>query len=173
MSTIQAAVDAATHFEIQSFLFHEAELLDDNRIREWFELLTEDVDYKIPVRITRERSAGPGFSTEAFHMDEDHGMLETRVDRLETEYAWAEDPPSRTRRLVGNVRVQATDDPNELLAKSNLLLFRSRYDVPAYQLLACERQDVLRRVDDEWRLARRVVLLDQSTLATHNLAIFL
>ena len=102
--TTLTAVDIATHHEIEQFLFHEAECLDDNRIREWFELLTEDIDYKCPIRVTRERAAGPGFSEEGMHFDEDWGMLEVRVERLETEYAWAEDPPSRTRRLVSNVR---------------------------------------------------------------------
>jgi PAH dioxygenase small subunit len=41
------------------------------------------------------------------------------------------------------------------------------------QLLAGERHDVLRRVDGELRLARRVVLLDHTVLPMDNLAIFL
>jgi 3-phenylpropionate/cinnamic acid dioxygenase small subunit len=100
-------------------------------------------------------------------------MLETRIARLETEYAWAEDPPSRSRRYVTNVRVEATSNPDELGAKSNLLIFRNRRDAPDHQLIAGERHDVLRRAGDGWRIARRTVYLDQATLGTHNLAIFL
>jgi 3-phenylpropionate/cinnamic acid dioxygenase small subunit len=173
VSELSTLVDIATHHELEQFLFHEAECLDDNRIREWFELLAEDIDYKCPIRITRERSAGPGFSEEGMHFDEDWGMLEVRVERLETEYAWAEDPPSRTRRLVSNVRVHATDVPDEYLVRSNLILYRNRYDYTAYQIIAGERHDTVRRTSGGLRLAKRWIYLDQATLATHNLGIFL
>jgi len=166
-------VDVALWLEVQQFLVHEAELLDDYRERDWLALLTEDVEYAIPVRVTKERAAGKGFSAHAFHMQEDFGMLETRIERLETEYAWAEDPPSRTRRCVSNVRLDGGESADELLVKSNLLLYRNRGDAPTHQLICCERHDVLRRVDGALRLARRDVYLDQATLGTHNLAIFL
>ena len=166
-------VDVATWVEVQQFLVHEAELLDDNRERDWLALLTDDVEYAVPVRVTKERAAGKGFSANAFHMQEDFGMLETRIERLETEYAWAEDPPSRTRRFVSNVRVETTGSADELHVKSNLLLYRNRGDAPTHQLISCERHDVLRRIVGALRLARRDVYVDQATLGTHNLAIFL
>jgi 3-phenylpropionate/cinnamic acid dioxygenase small subunit len=106
-------------------------------------------------------------------MFEDHGSLAARVARLETEYAWAEDPASRTRRLVTNVRPTQSDDESLIEVKSNLLIYRGRYDSPDFNLIAAERQDVLRRTDDGLRLLKRLVLLDQATVATHNLAIFL
>ena len=40
-------------------------------------------------------------------------------------------------------------------------------------LICGERHDTLRRVDRDWRLARRLVLLDHTSLPTENLAIFL
>ena len=43
------------------------------------------------------------------HFDEDRYALDKRVERLLTEHAWTEDPPSRTRHLVTNVRTFATD----------------------------------------------------------------
>jgi 3-phenylpropionate/cinnamic acid dioxygenase small subunit len=157
----------------ERFLFHEAELLDDNRVHDWFELIAEDIDYRLPVRITRERAAGHGFSDTAWHMRENHASLHTRVRRLDSEYAWAEDPPSRTRRLVTNVRVRAGAGDDEYAVRSNLLVYRSRYDADAHQIIAGERHDVLRGVGGRLKLARRDILLDQATLATHNLAIFL
>jgi 3-phenylpropionate/cinnamic acid dioxygenase small subunit len=162
-----------TYFAAVEFLNREAELLDDNRIRDWFELLDPEVDYRVPIRVTRERAAGPGFSDEGWHMFEDHGSLEARVARLETEYAWAEDPPSRTRRLVTNVRVEAGESESEIRVKSNFLIYRGRYDSPKFNLIAGERHDVLRRAGGDLRLLKRLVLLDHTTLGTHNLAIFL
>jgi 3-phenylpropionate/cinnamic acid dioxygenase small subunit len=105
-------------------------------------------------------------------MLEDHASLEVRVDRLDSEYAWAEDPPSRMRRLVTNVRLgEVTDDAVEV--RSNFLYFRgARYDAPGHDLLVGERQDVLRRAADGMKLMRRLVLLDHTTLGTPNLAFF-
>jgi 3-phenylpropionate/cinnamic acid dioxygenase small subunit len=159
-------------FEVQSFLVREAELLDDNRLHDWLGLLADDIRYRIPIRVTRERSAGPGFSEVGFHMDEDKGMLVTRVARLDTEYAWAEDPPSRTRRYVSNIRVDGLDGDN-LEVRSNLLVYRGRHGAGGDQLLAGERADQLRRRGEAFEIVTRTVFLDQTTLRTHNLAIFL
>lgn len=162
------------YFECIDFLNREAELLDGNRIREWFDQLVDaEIDYRVPIRVTRSRAEGPGFSSEGWHMVDDHGSLETRVLRLETEYAWAEDPPSRTRRYVTNVRIGPAEHSDDIAVTSNLLIYRGRYDSPSFNLIAGERHDNLRRVDDSLRLRKRLVLLDHATLPTHNLAIFL
>ena len=39
-------------------------------------------------------------------MKDTYASMRLRVDRLQTEHAWAEDPPSRTRRVVTNIRVR-------------------------------------------------------------------
>ena len=157
-------------FEVQSFLFHEAELLDDGHLHDWLGLLAPEVRYRIPIRVTRERTAGRGFSQVGYHMDEDRGMLQTRVARLDTEYAWAEDPPSRTRRFVTNIR--AAENGDRIFVRSNLLVYRGRHGDSVDQLIAGERHDTLIRADD-LRLAERIVYLDHTALRTHNLAIFL
>ena len=36
--------------EIEEFLYHEADLLDQRRFREWLDLLAEDLVYFMPVR---------------------------------------------------------------------------------------------------------------------------
>jgi 3-phenylpropionate/cinnamic acid dioxygenase small subunit len=104
-------------------------------------------------------------------MYEDFESLQVRVERLYGEYAWAEDPPSRTRRLVSNVRVSVAR-PDEYEVLSNLLIFRSRLDAIEYELIAGERHDLLIKVDGGLKLRRRLILLDQSTLANKNLALF-
>lgn len=164
---------ADTYWDVYEFLMHEAELLDGHREREWVELCTGDVIYRMPVRQTRERGAGDGFDDEMYYFDEDRGSLELRVRRLETEYAWAEDPPSRTRHFVTNIRVTPADEDDELAVRSNLLLYRSQGTELHHDLISAERRDVLRRTEEGMRLARRKILLDHSVLTTHNLSIFL
>jgi phthalate 3,4-dioxygenase beta subunit len=158
---------------IVDFLFHEAELLDERRHRDWLALLTVDVRYVVPIRVTTAHSLDGSTLADAAHLDEDRYSLVKRVERFETEHAWAEDPPSRTRRFVTNVRGWEGDADGEVVARSNLLLFRSRGDVHEHDLLSARRTDLLRRVDGELRLARREGLLDESVLRTQNLAVFL
>jgi 3-phenylpropionate/cinnamic acid dioxygenase small subunit len=171
--TANVAVEPGLYAECSEFLIREAELLDNNDLRTWLATFDDAIEYEMPIRVTRERSAGPGFSEQSWHMKETWGSLETRIARLDTAYAWAEDPPSRTRRFVSNIRVEAGDGDDELRVKSNVLTFRSRYDTPEHQLLSAERHDTLRRAEDgRLRLRKRVILLDHTTLGTHNLAIF-
>lgn len=159
--------------ECTSFLYLEAGLLDTNRFPEWMELLAEDLQYEVPIRLTRERTARDlEFSPTGYHMLETRGSLQTRVNRLLTEHAWAEDPPSRTTRFVTNVRLAALDGESASV-DSNLLLYRSQGDRVEYDLLVGTRSDVLRRVNGDWKLARRRVLLAHTTLGTANLGVFL
>ena len=83
-----------------------------------------------------------------------------------------EDPPSRLRHFVTNVRVRRHEDPDQLLVRDNLLIYRTRQDQTTPQILAGERQDVLRREDGGLRLLGRVVLLDMTVIGTHNLSLF-
>jgi len=59
------------------------------------------------------------------------------------------------------------------MVRPNLLLYRNRGDAPQVGLLSAVRQDVLRRVNGSWKLVHRTILLDQATVATLNLAVFL
>ncbi len=167
-----APVGMETHYEITRFLHAEAELLDEHRYAEWLELLTEDVRYRMPVSVTAMQGQ-PGPERRMDHFDEDRYTLGKRVERLSGRHAWTEDPPSRTRRFVTNVRACACDARGELAVRSYLLLFRSRLDVRPPEWMAAERHDVLRRVGDGLRMASREIVLDESVVRTQNLAIFL
>lgn len=156
------------------FLVAEAAALDENRLDDWLPMLHPDIDYRVPVRVTRERTGGPGFSEDGFHLFENKDSLSLRVERLSTDYAWAEDPPSRTRRFVTNFRASVLDEGDgDLHVRSNLLLYRERLDEHEPQLISGERRDALRQEDGSLLLVKRLVLLDHVTLLTPNLGIFL
>ncbi|NLU82296.1 aromatic-ring-hydroxylating dioxygenase subunit beta [Rhodococcus sp. HNM0569] len=164
----------ARHAEVLDFLHYEAELLDDLDERRWLtELVSTDIVYQVPVRETVERARGLGFSENTFHLDETYGSLDSRVTRGETKYAWAEDPPSRVRHFVTNVRVREHGGGQDHLdVRSNILIFRTRQEQTKPQLLSGERRDVLRREDGALRLLRRVVYLDLTVIGTHNFSLF-
>ncbi|MCY4730633.1 aromatic-ring-hydroxylating dioxygenase subunit beta [Natronomonas gomsonensis] len=158
--------------ECEEFLYHTAELLDDRKLSEWHDLVTEDIDYRVPIRTTRERSNSTEFSDNSFHMKEDWGTLKVRTERMQSDFAWSEDPPSRTRRQVSNVRI-VEDDGEEVQLKNNLLIFRQQGDETDPDILSMERHDTLRRTDEGFKLAERLVLLDHTIIPTNTLSIIL
>jgi 3-phenylpropionate/cinnamic acid dioxygenase small subunit len=168
------------HLKAHQFLVDEAYLLDAQQYELWLDTLTDDIRYVMPVRVTTARGAGfdtsqgrgPGMA----HFDEDKYSLSQRVARFATEHAWAEDPPSRLRHFITNVRTFACDDDVHLLVESAELLFRSRGDVNESALVSCGREDLLRWCDESkeaLKLARRTIIADESVLRMQNLAVFL
>jgi 3-phenylpropionate/cinnamic acid dioxygenase small subunit len=129
-------VDVELERACARFLYREAELLDDTNYSEWLEsCLADDLEYRIPIRTTRVRTPGGSeFSETGFHMTDTYATIRTRVNRLLTEHAWAEDPPSRTRRVVTNIRVRELG-PGEVEVKSYLTLYRSQWDTVDYDLI--------------------------------------
>lgn len=165
-------VPQALQRSIEDFLYYEAELLADRDYDAWLELFTDDVRYEVPVRVTREKKAEWQISPRARIFDDSKEMLEVRILRLKSEYAWAEDPPSRVRYFLSNIRVHPGETAEEYRVRYNVLIYRSRGELPRYELLSGERRDVLRRTTDGWKIAHRVVVLDQSVLGTYNLSYF-
>ncbi|GFG64417.1 hypothetical biphenyl dioxygenase beta subunit [Mycobacterium kubicae] len=161
------------HLQAHQFLVDEAYLLDAQQYESWLDTLTEDVRYLMPVRVTTARGAGFDTSPGMAHFDEDKYALRQRVARFATEHAWTEDPPSRLRHFITNVRTFPTDDDTHLAVQSAELLFRSRGDVNESALLSCGRNDLLRWCEDRWKLARRTITADESVLRMQNLAVFL
>jgi phthalate 3,4-dioxygenase beta subunit len=162
-----------THQEVHQFLVWEAELLDSRRYQDWLDLFTEDIVYRMPVRVTKAHTLEGSILGSMDHFDEDMYSLRKRVQRFETEHAWTEDPPSRTRHFVSNVRVYPRESHGEYTVKSYVLLFRSRGDTHNADFLSAERTDVLQRSNDGFKIASREILVDESVLKTQNLAVFL
>lgn len=169
-------VDVELQHEIEQFLFHEAALLDQREFDDWLELFADDVHYWMPTRYNRlRREMDKEFSApnETAFFDEDKDALVRRVRRLETGMAWAEDPPSRTRHLFTNVRVRPTEAVDEFEVHANYLLYRTRLEHDVEFFIGA-REDLLRRVGRGvgWEIARRKIVLDQSTLNAKNLSMF-
>lgn len=158
--------------EVLQFLYREAELLDSRQHHEWLSMLCDDVIYRMPVRATG-ATLDESLRTGMAHFNEDMYSLRKRVERFDTEHAWAESPPSRTRRFVTNARCWESEVEDEFLVATSLLLFRSRGDIRDHDLVSSERLDVLRRVEGDLLLARREIAVDESVLRTQNLGIFL
>ena len=157
---------------VHQFLGREAMLLDDRRFWDWFALLDDSIVYEVLIRSVREFGA-PEVVSGAYRQRDDKHMLDTRIKRLYSGSAWAEDPPSRTVRNVGSVFVQATSDPSVVEVGSALLLYRHRAQDEHGDLISARRNDRIRFTEQGPLLLARTVLLADTVLTTPNLAVFL
>lgn len=168
-----AKVSREVREEIEAFLFDEADLLDRDEFEQWLGLLAPDVHYFARVRQTFRRAGGPGFSERSMHLDDNYTSLQMRIQRHRTSSDWAEDPPSRIRHFITNVRVRPADDGVGYRVTSNALLVRTRGDEAKAETVSAERRDIIRRDETGWKLVQREILLDHTTLPTHNLSFWI
>jgi 3-phenylpropionate/cinnamic acid dioxygenase small subunit len=168
-------VGSALYNRIVEFMYEEAALLDQIRLQEWASRLAKDLVYTAPLRQTRAMDQQDSTLVRSVqHFHDDWRSIMGRIMRLTgTKSAWAEDPPSRTRRLVTNVLVAKTAKPDEFSVTSYLLVTRSRFNSPEFDLISAERRDLLRQDGDSFQLARREIIVDQAVIGTPNFAIFL
>jgi 3-phenylpropionate/cinnamic acid dioxygenase small subunit len=179
MPDLPSNADLRLVLEAQAFLNREARLLDEGRLDDWLELLTDDIYYSAPLRAnvaTADAAAlertRPG--SEVCWFDEGITTLTARVRQLQTQLHWAEEPRSRVARVVSNVEVLrvTTSDPTELDTACTFILYRNRV-ADETDILAGRRYDRLRKVSGNWKLAGRNILLDQNVLLAKNLTTIL
>lgn len=162
---------AALQHEVEQFLYAEAALLDARRYRDWLALVAEDMHYWMPIRRTVTNSnldrefTRPG---DMAFFDDTRELLEMRVRKLEAGSAWSEDPPSRSRHFVTNVRIVG-EEGTDLEVESCLCLYRTRLNSEVDTWTA-RRADVVRRADGGFLLARRHVFLDQTVIRATNMS---
>jgi len=165
--------------EIEQFLYHEAELLDERRYEEWLALFAEDAQYFMPMRRNVPHDEPEREFTRAGSdvnwFDEGKDTLTRRVKQILTGIHWAEEPPSRICHMVSNVQVVTPTTPGgssgEVTVKSRFLVYRNRVETET-DFLVGKREDLLRRVDGGWQIARRKIILDQNVLLAKNLTVF-
>jgi 3-phenylpropionate/cinnamic acid dioxygenase small subunit len=165
--------------EIEEFLYHEAELLDERRYEDWLALVAEDVRYWMPMRRNVKVGEQQREFTRADHdinwFDEGRETLERRVKQIMTGIHWAEEPVSRISHMLSNVQLVEVQpsiaEPAEVATKCRFLIYRNRVETET-DILVGKREDRLRRAGDSWQIARRKIILDQNVLLTKNLTFF-
>jgi 3-phenylpropionate/cinnamic acid dioxygenase small subunit len=166
--------------DVEDFLYREVELLDQRRFKDWLELLADDVIYFMPIRRNvkfgqhdeRENTkVGQGISW----FDEDKWTLTKRVEQILTGVHYAEEPLSRVCHIVSNVQLlearPSLEAVEEIMVRSWFLVHQNRVGYETYTFVG-KRTDILRRTNDDWKIARREIILDQNVLLAKNLSIF-
>jgi 3-phenylpropionate/cinnamic acid dioxygenase small subunit len=157
---------AAVRKEIQTLLYYEAWLLDNNKYEQWLTLLGEDLRYMAPVRRKVEQEVlGIGSidsgGARVCHFNDGKMDLGFRVARLRTGYDHYNKPSSFVRRMIGNVLLLNYDEARgEATVTSNFMVFRAREEKEE-ALLVGAREDLWRREAERgWLMARRMISLD-------------
>jgi p-cumate 2,3-dioxygenase beta subunit len=146
-----------TREQVEDFLYAEAALLDAWRLDEWLALLTEDATYRVP---SNDRPDSDPASA-LFMIADDIRRLRARVVRLKDPHAHAEFPPSRTRRMISNVRITERS-ASQLKVEANFVVYRFRRDdkreyVGRYRY-------ILKIHDGQLRIRSREAILDPMEL---------
>lgn len=168
-----APVDLATHHAIERFYLREARLLDEERYRDWYDTLADDLFYWMPLRENRFRrdKRAPLDPNAMALFDERKADIAVRIGRLESNMVWTEDPPTRHVYLVSNVEAFETEVAHQYEVHSAFVQHRNRSEHDDATLVG-RRRDILRASGEGFLLARRLILLPQSILLTKNLSAF-
>ncbi len=94
----------------------EARFLDQGRLQDWLSLYAAECLYWVPAT----PDGGDPRREIAVSFD-DRRRMEDRIFRLQNEYAWSQQPASRTARLVSNLAVFSTGDAEIFMTRSNFL----------------------------------------------------
>ena len=165
--------------EIEEFLYREADLVDERRYVDWLALLAEDVRYWMPMRRNVKFGDAKREFTRAGQdinwFDEGKETLTRRVRQILTGIHWAEEPASRISHMVSNVRlIEVNPSPTEaqeVTVRCRCLIYRNRVETETDFLIG-KREDLLRRAESDWQIARRKIILDQNVLLSKNLTFF-
>ncbi|MDM5281953.1 3-phenylpropionate/cinnamic acid dioxygenase subunit beta [Peribacillus frigoritolerans] len=173
MTTVKNQVTPELYLEITSLLNEEAYYLDNGMYKEWLDLLTEDLSYQMPLRETVEGVGVNNLATDIDFYHETKMSLTTRVNRLYTKSAWVENPATRQRHFVTNIMIEGTLNPDEYKVRSYFLFQRSRGSHHEIEQLFGERDDIIRKIDNKWKITKRFIKPDQAVITTMNMSMFL
>ena len=144
--------------EVEDFLYAEADVLDAWDYDAWLALFEAGARYEIP---TTDHQAGWSPHASGSFVDDDWDLIKARVKRLKSRKAHAENPPSRTHRLVSNVRL-FENDADSLRVSAAFVVHRARDG--QFDAYVGHYQHVLAVSDDGLRFRLRRSVLGHESL---------
>jgi 3-phenylpropionate/cinnamic acid dioxygenase small subunit len=147
--------------DAEDFLYQEARLLDERRYRDWLEMFCEPATYWMPCN-----SAGTDPNREVSLIFDNLPKLRDRIDRFVSGLAHAQNPPSRTNRLISNVRVESAREMEAMLSSGFILYELRRHKERLY---SGRYEHSLVRVNEKWKIASKKVVLVNNDEVIDNL----
>lgn len=171
---------------LERFYHYEARLLDGRQYQQWLTLVSPDIRYLMPSRVNvmvdnRQRGKESMISVERELEGEDslgcpireesYLHLMVRVERAFKINSWSENPPARTRRIVGNVELMAQEG-DALSVLSNFHLYYARPG-NADCIYSGQRRDLLLPAEQGYSISRREVVMDYANIEVPTLGLLL
>lgn len=160
-TTDSTTTDASLRARIEGLLYTEADMLDRWQLDDWLALFTPDSRYTVPAMDTPDSDPNVTLTL----IDDTFDRLTGRVVRLKSRRAHREFPWSRTRRIVGNVRVTGQDEQG-IHVTANYIVNRMRKE--QVHTFVGQFTYVLIELDGVLRIRRKVCVIDNERLAPHG-----
>ena len=156
------SLQALTRSDFEDFLIEEAALLDAWRLEDWRSLFTDDCQYLVP-----NPAGDPHAPLDAslYLIADDAHHLTERIKRLGKRTAHAEQPRSRTRRMVSNVRILSRA-AHLVRVESGFVTFRASQSATDIYFGHHEHDFVL--IDGALRIKLKRTILDMTALRPHG-----
>jgi len=138
---------------ITGLLYNEARLLDERRYKEWLDLFSEDAVYWVPAGKKPLDEIDPEWEVSLVY--DDRSMMEQRVARLNSPYAYTQQPASRTQRIVSNVTVALGESDGTFVTSSVLCCYEIRAHKMNTLMGRCEHTVV--DAGGQWKIAKKVI----------------
>jgi 3-phenylpropionate/cinnamic acid dioxygenase small subunit len=184
MSNQSLATSPEEQRALERFYFHEARLLDNRQYQQWLGLVSEQISYLMPSRvnvqvdnrargnedmISVERELEGQESMGCPIREETYIHLMVRVERAYKINSWSENPPARTRRIVGNIELMAREgDSFSVLSNFHLYYARPGNEDVIY---SGQRRDTLLSQEEGFHIGRREVVMDYANIAMPTLGL--
>lgn len=177
MSELSLTTSADEQRALERFYFHEARLLDNRQYQQWLALVDPKIKYSMPARtnlmidnrqrgdeqmISVERELEGPDSMGCPIREENYVHLMVRVERAFKVNSWSENPPARTRRIIGNIELMSREQ-GKMSVLSNFHLFYARPGSANF-LYSGQRRDLLAATEEGYSILQREVIMDYADI---------
>lgn len=150
--------EPVTQSEVEQFLYAEADMLDEWRLEEWLSLFLPGARYEVPPT-----DLPDGIANQSLFLIADAPLvLAGRVRRLLRPDAYSEQPRSRTRHFVTNVRILSSER-NVTKVSANFLVYRIKNGIQD-NFIGRYEHILSKTPGGELRFQMRRAILDQEAL---------
>ncbi len=147
---------------ITRFIYQEARLQDDHQYAAWEALWTDDGVYWVPAN---GEDVDPEVTMSIVY--DNRSRIALRIKQLLTGKRHSQTPKSRLRRVISNVEIIGVQGDDTVVI-ANAMVFES--NTRGDTVWASKNEYRLRRIDDQWRLARKKVVLVNNDKALFTLS---
>ncbi len=158
--------DPALRDSCRRLLEKEARLLDQDRLDDWLGLYAPECLYWVPAT-----PQGGDPRREIAVCFDDRRRLEDRIYRLNDDFAWSQQPRSRTARLISNVTVYKTKIASDFMVRSTF--FTSEFQAGDKRSYTGWYGHRLREIGNNWEILVKQVNLIDCDQNLRNLSVIL